>query len=374
MVNAAIVRTVAFCTRHAWGVIVLALTVAAVSGIYAVHHFSIDTDVNNLISRDLPWRQRELEYQAAFPQSRQLILVVVEAPTPEQTSAATRALTEGLSKEADLFRSVQEEGGGAFFEQNRLLYLPTEQVTRTTSQLANAERTIGALAKDPSLRGLALTLSFGLRGLQAGLYSLDDIARTLDMAAQTLESVAASRPASFSWDALLQDSAKRTGLRSLIAVIPQLATSELEPGRRATDAIRQTAAGLQLASNLQANIRLTGPVPISDDEFASVKEGFASNSIVTGLIVLAILWLALRSWRLVLAVVITLAAGLVITADLGFLFVGALNPISIAFAVLFVGLGADFAVQFILRCRAQRYTAHDLHQALLEAADWVGSR
>ena len=81
----------------------------------------------------------------------------------------------------------------------------------------------------------------------------------------------------------------------------------------------------------------------------SVKEGFASNSIVTGLIVLAILWLALRSWRLVLAVVITLAAGLVITADLGFLFVGALNPISIAFAVLFVGLGADFAVQFILR-------------------------
>ena len=87
---------------------------------------------------------------------------------------------------------------------------------------------------------------------------------------------------------------------------------------------------------------------------------------------LAILWLALRSWRLVLAVVITLAAGLVITADVGFLFVGALNPISIAFAVLFVGLGADFAVQFILRCRAQRYTAHDLHQALLEAADWVG--
>ena len=251
MVNAAIVRTVAFCTRQAWAVIILALTVAAVSGIYAVHHFSIDTDVNNLISRDLPWRQRELEYQAAFPQSRQLILVVVEAPTPEQTSAATRALTEALSKEADLFRSVQEEGGGAFFEQNRLLYLPTEQVTRTTSQLANAERTIGALAKDPSLRGLALTLSFGLRGLQAGLYSLDDIARTLDMAAQTLESVAASRPASFSWDALLQDSAKRTGLRSLIAVIPQLATSELDPGRRATDAIRQTAADLQLASNLQ---------------------------------------------------------------------------------------------------------------------------
>jgi len=113
-------------------------------------------------------------------------------------------------------------------------------------------------------------------------------------------------------------------------------------------------------------------VPISDNEFASVKEGFASNSIVTGLIVLLILWLALRSWRLVLAVGITLASGLVITAGLGFLFVGALNPISIAFAVLFVGLGADFAVQFNLRYRAQRYLSHDLRQALVEAADRVG--
>jgi predicted RND superfamily exporter protein len=115
MLNAVITRTVAFCTRHAWGVILLALILAALSGTYSVRQFSIDTNVNNLISRDLPWRKRELEYQTAFPQSQQLILVVVEAPTPEQTSAATRALTEALSKEADLFRSVQEEGGGCSF-------------------------------------------------------------------------------------------------------------------------------------------------------------------------------------------------------------------------------------------------------------------
>jgi uncharacterized protein len=77
---------------------------------------AIDTNVNNLISRDLPWRQRELEYQAAFPQGTKLILVVVEGPTPEQTGAATRALSQGLSNEPALFRSVEEEGGGAFFQ------------------------------------------------------------------------------------------------------------------------------------------------------------------------------------------------------------------------------------------------------------------
>jgi hypothetical protein len=182
-----------------------------VSGTYTVGHFSIDTNVNNLISRDLPWRKQELEYQAAFPQSRQLILVVVEAPTPEQTSAATRTLAEGLSKKTALFRSVQEEGGGAFFQQNRLLFLPTRQVARSTGQLATAEPIIGVLAKDPSLRGLVRALSYGLEGLKLGRLSLDDFARISNMAADTLENVAASRPASFSWNALVQGNAQPAG-------------------------------------------------------------------------------------------------------------------------------------------------------------------
>jgi uncharacterized protein len=115
MLNSAIVRTVEFCTRHIWGVIIVALILAGVSGTYTVRHFAIDTNVNNLISRDLPWRKRELEYQAAFPQNTKLILVVVEGPTPEQTSAATRALAQGLSNKPAVFRSVEEGGGGRSF-------------------------------------------------------------------------------------------------------------------------------------------------------------------------------------------------------------------------------------------------------------------
>lgn len=372
MLKSWIIRTVDFCLRHTRHVIVASLILAGLLGLYTASHFSINTNVNDLISRDLPWRKQELDYQAAFPQSRDLILIVVEAPTPEQTEAASHELTEGLSKRTDVFHSVQEEGGGTFFGRSRFLYLPVEQVARATSQLADGELTISVLARDPSLRGLVRALSFGLEGLRSRAYSLDDMARTFDMAADTLESVAASRPAVFSWDELLHGKAKPEGLRRLIAVMPILTTEELEPGRKATNAIRQTAADLKLASNFQADIRLTGPVPISDDEFASVKEGFVFNSILTSVIVLLILWLALRSLRLVLAVAVTLAAGLIITAGLGFLIVGALNPISIAFAVLFVGLGADFAVQFNIRYRAQRQETHGLHQALIEATGRVG--
>jgi len=46
------------------------------------------------------------------------------------------------------------------------------------------------------------------------------------LAAQTFESVAASRPANFSWDGVMEGNAQPMALRRLIAVIPHLATPE----------------------------------------------------------------------------------------------------------------------------------------------------
>ena len=73
------------------------------------------------------------------------------------------------------------------------------------------------------------------------------------------------------------------------------------------------------------------------------------------------------------AVCLTILIGLVITAAAGLALVGAFNPISVAFAVLFVGLGADFAIQFSVRYRAQRHEKVDLKSALIGAARLVGA-
>ena len=372
MLSSAIIRTVDFCARRMWAVIIVAFVLAALCGTYTISHFSLDTDVNNLISRDLPWRKRELAYQAAFPQTSQLILVVVDGPTAEQTGAAAHDLAQKLSN-SPLFRSVDEMQGGTFFQQSRFLFMPAEEVAQRMTQLSNAEPVISILARDPSLRGLLRALSLSLQQFKYGIVSLDDAAPAFNRVALTLENVAEAKPASFSWDALLAGHADPSSLRRLIMAVPVLQTQDLEPGHKATEAIRQTAADLRLSSKFQANVRVTGPVPIADEEFASVMEGVSLNGLITGLIVIAILWLALQSFRLVIAVTITLAVGLIVTAGLGLFLVSALNPVSMAFAILFVGLGADFAVQFNLRYRAQRYASSELHQSLLEAGERVGA-
>ena len=112
-----------------------------------------------------------------------------------------------------------------------------------------------------------------------------------------------------------------------------------------------------------------------------MQDGALINSIATIVVVLIILWLALRSARIIVAVFLNLFVGLAVTAALGLLLVGALNLISIAFAVLFVGLGVDFGIQFAVRYRSERHDVGELRPALLEhgredrrAADARGRR
>lgn len=121
-----------------------------------------------------------------------------------------------------------------------------------------------------------------------------------------------------------------------------------------------------------AAVRLTGPQPLADDEFSSVKDGALVNGALTTLVVILILWLALHSPRLILAVLVNVFAGLVLTAAFGLFLVGSLNMISIAFAVLFIGLGVDFGIQFGVRYRARRYRYSNLALALSRAAQSVG--
>jgi hypothetical protein len=88
--------------------------------------------------------------------------------------------------------------------------------------------------------------------------------------------------------------------------------------------------------------------------------------------VLIILLLALRSWKLIVAVFFSLMVGLAATAALGLAMVGSFNLISVAFFVLFVGLGVDFGIQFSVRYRAERYDHPDLHEALRSTARKAG--
>ena len=119
-------------------------------------------------------------------------------------------------------------------------------------------------------------------------------------------------------------------------------------------------------------MRLTGSIPLADEEFGTLAQVFLLNSILTVAGVALLLWLALRSVRIIFAILLTLVVGLGITAAFGLLAVGPYNPISLAFAVLFIGLGVDFGIQFAVRYRAERHSRGQLREALVAAGAGVG--
>ncbi len=350
----------------------LTVALAGLSTVYTARHFAIKTDVNELFAPDLGWTQRAYQYMKAFPQPD--ILVVVDAPTPELVEGAATRLAQALSARRDEVRAVHEPDSGRFFERNGLLYLPTGEVARLTDGLLQADPVLGVLSADPSLRGALRALSLGVMGVQSGQLNLDDLTRPMTMAGDTVSEVLDGRPASFSWQVLASGKpAEPSELRRFIQVEPVLDFSALQPGRAATEAITQTARDLHLDRDYQARVRLTGIVPINDDQFLTLKDNAALNITVSLLAVFVILWLALHSARIILAVAISLVVGLAISAAFGLFLVGALNVISVAFFVLFVGLGVDFGLQFSVRYRAERHDYGNLRAALRSAARKAGA-
>jgi hopanoid biosynthesis associated RND transporter like protein HpnN len=372
-ISKAIVFIVDRCTRHAWVVIACAVLLTIVCGLYASQHFAINTDTNEFLSRKLPWRQHLIALDKAFPQRNGEILVVVDGATPELAENASAELAKKLQARTDLFVSVQRPDGGDYFNQNALLFQPVPALKQSMQGLLRAQPFLAALTGDPSLRGVVNAFGFVNRGVKAHAGTFDDFDRPMVQMSQTLEDILAGKRTFFSWSTLL--SGQKPDIHQVqrfILTKPKLDYRALQPGLVASNAIRQDAQQLGLTPDKGVTIRLTGSVPLSDDEYASVREGSTLNGIITGLIVLFIIWLALKSMRIVFAVGVTVGVGLAITAAVGLLMVGALNLISVAFAVLFVGIGADFGIQFSVRYRSERHEESDIHKALLRAAVKAG--
>ncbi len=361
----AIVRT---CTRFASLIVVLSLLLAIGAGFYTVRNFAINTDINTLISPDLDWRKRDNQFGEAFDRDR-LILAVVEAPTPELAGSAAKALAEQLKGDKKNFEAVTPLGSGEFFEKNGLLFLPVEEVGKVTGQLEAAAPLIEIMAGDPSIRGLTGALETGLAGIKRGQAKLENAERPFNQIAGTVEDVLKKREATFSWREFVNDKPLTDAdKRAFIEIKPIVDYQALEPGKDATDAIRQAAKDLNFAGAYRAQVRLTGPIPMANEEYSTVQDGAIRNGIGTVVIVLIILWLALHSAKIIFAVFVNLFVGLSITTAVGLAMVGSLNLLSIAFAVLFVGLGVDFGIQFSVRYRSERFKNDNLAEALAEAA------
>nr|WP_314071343.1 MMPL family transporter [uncultured Roseococcus sp.] len=368
-----VVALVRVSIRRPWTVLAMLALVTAGAMWLTATRFVLDSDVTKLFSPDLSWRVAERTMERAFPQRLDLVVIVLDGPDAATSDRAAASLTSALQSRPDLFRTVRQPNGGPFWASHGLLYLDRAEVQSITEKLVEAQGLLGPLAEDPSLRGLGRLFGLMAEGLGRGDADPAQLAGPLGAFANAAGAAAEGRVATPDWGALMTGRpARPLELRRIILVQPALNYEQLSAGAAATDVIRSEAVRLGIDAAHGLRIRLTGPVPMADEEFATVSEGAVENAVLSFVLVAILLWMALRSWKLIVPLLVLVQVGLVWTSAWGILSVGSFNPLSIAFAVLFIGIGVDFGIQYAVQYRAERVHLPALLPALEKAARTAG--
>jgi hopanoid biosynthesis associated RND transporter like protein HpnN len=373
--NRLLVGLAEYSRRHALGVVLAGLALAVFSGFIAVSHLGVTTDTDQMFSPSLPWRQSAVELKKAFPQFGDLLVAVVDAQEPEEADATAEALAAALAADHVHFNTVRRPDASPYLRQEGLLFLDEKALSDLMDRTIDAQPFLGQLVADPTARGLFSALSLLGLGATKGDVDLTPYVSSLVAFHQGMADVLSGHPRPLSWQTLLGGGLSDLGGKyRFVLVQPKLDFGALQPGGAATETMREVISGLEFVKSGTARVRITGQVALADEEFSTVVQGAVIGLI--GSVVLITLWLflAVRTWRLIVPILGTLLLGLMLTLLFAAVFVGTLNLVSVGFGILFVGIAVDFAIQFSVRYRERRFEYPDPAVAMRQNALRTGDQ
>ncbi|MBM7132240.1 MMPL family transporter [Dyella mobilis] len=369
------VRIVQFCRRFAVYVLVFYAVMAGAGIWLAAHRLSVDTDTDNMFAKTLPWRQHAMAFDREFPQFNNLLVMVVRGATAEETDETAAQLAKAMEADKKHFIDVSRPDADPFFRTEGLLLLGPDDLTKLLNSLMNAQALLGPLAADPSARGLLNGVSLMAIGVRIQHADLSPYKPALDQLRQVLDDAADGHPVPLSWQGLLgSDVTQQPDNLRMVLAHPVLEEGSLEPGKAATRAMEHIRDGLPDVKAGRVRIDYTGPVALADVQFGALTKGIVWSTLGSLLLLTLWLYLAMHSFRRIIPILITLLVGFALTIGFAALAIGTLNVISVAFAVLFVGLAVDFGIQFAVRMREMRMLHEDINVAIAECARVSGSQ
>jgi hypothetical protein len=374
LVGRALSRWVGLVLARPRSVVALVLLVSLTLLGYAATNLGINSDNVTLLDEDLPTRRALDEFSKLFPILNNALLVVIDAERPELARDAASELAAELGAQKDQFHNVFIPGGGDFFEQNGLLYRSTDDLYDFTDHMAGVQPLIAELERDSSIANLASLVRTSLEHVESNPVAGDQWAEIIDRLSDGAAGVFDEYPMAISWEEfLLSGSSLDVSKRRILMVEPVLDFEKLLPAGPHLARIRTTAKELGFTPERGVVVRVTGNPALNYEELLGMAWDILAGGVVCFFFVGFVLYVALRSLRIAVAALATLLVGLVWTAAFAAAAVGHLNLVSLSFAVLFIGLGVDFAIHLGMNYASLRHEGREHRSAMLEAVDFVGS-
>lgn len=364
-------RMARFSAQRPVLVILISVALAVASLVIAATTLEVDTNPGRMIAGDIEFRKDFDDFSRSFPALDSNFVVTVESEDGARAREVARSLVAGFAERPNLFTSVHAPGTSRYFDEHGILYLGQDQIEGIAAQLGQALPTVQALADDPTLRGMSRLVGDIRLGVEFGR-APPEIGGFLGAAADTTEAVAAGAPEPLDWSSLGFGAPAIDQKQWSVLIRPRLDYTALEPAEASLSAARAIVAEAQASAGENVRLALTGEAAINAEELQTVTEGAAWAGVVSFVLVTLVIVLGFPALRFVVPALVMLVLGILMTAGFAAVTVGYLNLISVAFAVLFIGLGVDYAVHVILRYNEEAGNFRSVGDALISSGQHIG--
>jgi predicted RND superfamily exporter protein len=272
--------------------------------------------------------------------------VLVVAPSPALRELAAHQAIEGIEKiDADLVHDVEigNESTRDFVLEHRQLYIPM-------ADLEQVKDALGKRIADAKLAANPLFIELDDPAPAADTKQLDELrAKQRDAEAKV------KRASQVSADGLTQVIIVHTAFRATDVVRDKKLMRSLEC---ISNQVRTTYPGIQVG--------FAGGAPVSVAEQKALTRGIVLSSIITLLLVSIVLWLHLRSLRLIILLALNILVATILAFGAAALTVGHLNAATAFLGAIIAGNGINYGILLVARYLEERKQA-DVEPALATA-------
>ncbi len=371
MAAAACARVAAFSVRRAVFVVLAYALLAAGSLWIAATQLAVDTNPDQMISTSLPFRKQYYDFLKAFPAMEGTFVVVIDAVNGTEGRQVAHDLAKAFAARPDLYDDVNAPGTGQFFDDYGLLYLPPDQIGKIVANIRDASPMLKMLARRPNIAGMARLVGGINQAASAGA-APPGTERVLKAIDASLAGEINGQRKVLDWSALAGGPGGDLPKRWYVMASPVLDFSVLDASAGPYNEAARLVADPRFSHGGEVKLRLTGEAAMNAEEFHAVVSGATMAGLASLVLVSIIVFFGLPLLRLNVAALALLIFGFLINAGFATLVIGHLNMISVAFAVLFIGLGVDYAVHIILRFCEEVRAGVELLPAVVKAASSAG--
>ena len=311
--------------------------------IFSINNLNVVTSTEKLISDELNFKIKQQELRKNFPILSNNIIIVIKGENQKAVNKETRYIIKSLKEIESKLDFVFSPNLELFFKKNALLLMDSENKDNLINQLFLSQPYLSEINNSPRLHGLNNLFELILEQININTNEELNIEEAINRLDKILRKF--SNSMTLKKEVNWKDFFYNTKKENLIILKVKNETLRKE----GLNKIYSFLNNLKKREKGNLKINFTGGMVLDFEEVDSVVTGASKAGILSLIFVSIILWIAFRNILIITSLIISLIVGLILTLGLTTIFIGSLNIISVAFAVLFIGISVDFGIQLALR-------------------------